>query len=156
MNFTCRALLTKNILKELKKGCLRLNFWLSAVTDSESRYFDILSANNSVKLQQNSKSLLGMSTPRLAVKGNQGHGRMTTGKKSYNTVIWSRYVSGSTCILHVISYVVPDTPGSFIWLVDVTVTYLLIILASYLSRVKCTVAQEIFASKCAFGAKFYD
>jgi hypothetical protein len=70
---TCRALLTKNILKDSK-------IWVAygwifgsplSVT-AGSQYFDILSKNNSTKIWQNSKSLLGRSiearTSRLVKK----------------------------------------------------------------------------------------
>jgi hypothetical protein len=49
MNYTCRALLTKNILKESK-------IWVA-----KGSIFNILSTNNSTKIRQNSKSLLDMS-----------------------------------------------------------------------------------------------
>ncbi len=61
-NHECRALLTKNILKESKiwvaEGSI-LDFPLSVTAGSW--YIDILSTNNSTKIWQNSKSLSGTS-----------------------------------------------------------------------------------------------
>ncbi len=64
MNYPCRVLLTKNILKEYKKnlGCLRLNFDSTLSLTAGSWFLDNLSTNNSKKIRQILKSLLGMST----------------------------------------------------------------------------------------------
>jgi hypothetical protein len=61
MNYPCRVLLTKNILKESTMSVawgLIFDSLLSVIAGS--RFFDILSTNN-LKILQNLESLLGMS-----------------------------------------------------------------------------------------------
>jgi hypothetical protein len=60
MNNECRALFTKNILKEWKNELPNLNFRLTA--GSRFYFFYVLSTINSTKIWQNSKSRLGIST----------------------------------------------------------------------------------------------
>jgi hypothetical protein len=62
INHTCKALLTKNILKESKTWVAQGTIIDPPVSvTAGSQYFDILSTNISTKIRQTSKSLSGMS-----------------------------------------------------------------------------------------------
>jgi hypothetical protein len=62
INHVCKALLTKNILKESKIWVAYGSIFDSPVSvTAGSQYFDILSIDVSTKIQQNSKSVSGMS-----------------------------------------------------------------------------------------------
>jgi hypothetical protein len=76
MAYPCRVLLIKSISKELKIRVTSGSVFDSLLSlTAESQFFGNLSTNNSIKIRQISKSLLGMSTEtriiRLVKKGSQ-------------------------------------------------------------------------------------